>query len=329
MPSWFRHQSLEQRAGTLLNDGRYALKQGRRPEAIALFHAAMQLDPTVACEDWGLLPCLEAEGRGIFRTRMLDRLQAWYHQDTNQTHRHVARLSHKMHMRSYMAGQGIPLPALLAEAPSIEALDWAALPQDRVVIKPQNAANNDGVVIAVDGIDRMTGEPLNPDLPTYARTLHARHFETLPAVLVEDCLRDIGADMDPDLHIPRDFKVFAVAGLAVFVRVHDRNAPNGKRDMATFDRKGQPRPAALKKWPVAPAAPPPAGFGALIEMAETLSRQLPWLLRFDFYLTPDGPVFGEMTSFPNAGLDCTPFGRRTLLQMWEIWPDENGSVSLG
>ena len=65
----------------------------------------------------------------------------------------------------------------------------------------------------------------------------------------------------------------------------------------------------------------PPGFETLFAMAEAISQKLPWLLRLDFYLTPRGPVFGEFTTFPNAGLDLTPFSRRTLLQQWELWPD--------
>ena len=65
----------------------------------------------------------------------------------------------------------------------------------------------------------------------------------------------------------------------------------------------------------------PAGFAAVVAAAEALSARLPWLLRFDFYATAAGPLLGEVTTFPNAGLDFTAFGRRTLLQMWEIHPD--------
>ena len=46
------------------------------------------------------------------------------------------------------------------------------------------------------------------------------------------------------------------------------------------------------------------------------------MLRFDFYLTAGGPVLGEITTYPSAGMGYTAFSRRTLLQMWEITPDD-------
>src|SRR6056297_3217330 len=98
-------------------------------------------------------------------------------------------------------------------------------------------------------------------------------------------------------------------------------ATRPRRGALSLDREGRPVTATLAGWPDASQAPPPEGYGALVAMAERLSARLPWLLRLDFYLTPRGPVFGEVTTFPNAGLRYTPFARRTILQMWELWPD--------
>jgi len=93
------------------------------------------------------------------------------------------------------------------------------------------------------------------------------------------------------------------------------------RGMAVFDRQGRPLPAANRKWPHWPKLASLPGFAVTMAAAERLSALLPQLLRLDLYATPEGPVLGEITAYPSAGLDITPFSRRTLLQMWELAPD--------
>lgn len=311
---------LPDQAAEQLNAGRTALENDGLETAMPHFKAAMQLDPTVACARWGILPHLEAQNRGIFRDRMEARMRHWYGPSRSAAHESVAALSNKTRMREWITNVGLPLPALIGQANRVQDLPWDII-HSPVVIKPITGASNRGVVIAIQGQDVMAGTVFGPDLRWYVCDLYGRSFDTPPAVIAETLLQDVDLKKDPSLLIPRDFKVFAIGGHAVFVRVHDRNNASGKRSMATFDRQGRPCPAALLAWPEAPNTPPPAGFDQMITMAEQLSQALPWLMRFDFFLTPDGPVFGEFTSFPNAGLDLTPFGRRTLLQMWEVWPD--------
>ncbi|MDE4142356.1 ATP-grasp fold amidoligase family protein [Phaeobacter gallaeciensis] len=325
--SWTPRRIFPGRARPLLEEGRRALKGGARDEGMALLRAACILDPSVYCKPWGLMPLLKAEGRDRLRPRMLERLQDWYRAPRSRVHAHVARLTQKEEMRLYIEDLGLPLPQLWQQVPDLEALDWAALPQ-RVVLKPVNGASSKGVVVAAEGRDHMAQAAITPDLETYAKALYGCLFETPPQILAEEMLEDVAAQTDPALVIPRDFKAYAVAGDVAFVRVHDRNAADGKRNMMTLDRQGRRLPAALVGWPEAPGADgmatetvPPAGYDALIAMAEYLSARLPVLLRLDFYLTSSGPVFGEFTTFPNAGLDHTGFGRRTVLQMWEAWPD--------
>lgn len=316
------------RAAALLQEGRQALKEGRKEEGLILLRSACVLDPSVYCKPWGLMPILKAEGRDRLRPRMLERLNSWYHAPKSRVHAHVARLTQKPDMRLYIQDLGLPLPRLWQQAADFEALDWGALPE-RVVLKPENGASSKGVIVAAGGWDHMAQAAITPDLERYATALYRREFDAPPPLLAEEILEDVGAQSDPMLVIPRDFKVYAVAGDVAFVRVHDRNAADGKRSLMTLDREGRRLPAALRGWPEAAqvqreqadAAGTPAGYEALIAMAEHLSARLPALLRLDFYLTPSGPVFGEFTTFPNAGLDHTPFGRRTVLQMWELWPD--------
>ena len=315
------HLPASEQAQGLIAQGQRILEDGTRTQARPYFAAALQIDPTVAMLNWGLLPVLEGEGEGIYRDRMVARLQSWHRAPYSAVHAPVVALTDKDAMRRYVEALGLPLPQLHGGAQNLDRLNWDTIPTDRLVIKPLDSGDSQGVVVAVDGIDHITGSKIEPDLKTYTQDLYKRTFKRTPPVQVEQCLTDVDTLRDPSIIIPKDYKVFCIAGRAVFVRVHDRNGPNSKRHMATFDRNGARVPAMLTGWDEAPDGPPPQGFDALIVMAEKISQTLPWLLRFDFYLTPDGPVFGEITTFPNAGMDNTPLGRRTLLQMWEIWPD--------
>lgn len=326
------HPVFRHRARDLMRAGKAAVVAGQIDEGIALLRAAFALDPSVVCLPWGLMPHLAAQGRDGFRARMQQRLKSWYRAPQSQVHAQAASLTRKPVMHGYVGQLGLPLPRQMTQAARIEELDWANLPE-QVVIKPENGASSDGVIVAQGGIDHIAQAPIKPDLKTYACALYDRSFDKPQPVFAEQMLRDVAADQDPAVIIPRDFKVFAAGGHVGLVRVHDRNAPDGRRSLACYDRSGRRVPASLKGWPVLQGAPDddmmpadttaqtPAGWDALIAMAEYLSQKQPWLLRLDFYLTPQGPVFGEFTTYPNAGLNLTPFARRTLLQLWECWPD--------
>jgi hypothetical protein len=302
-----------------LRAGRAHLAAGDRAAAVAAFHAAVMADPRAALRDWGLVAVLQAEGRANLRLRLRDRLHRWRALPPDHPCVTVAGLTTKPGLRAFATRHGFALAPLLAMAPRLADLPQDLLAQDAIVVKPTGDSSNRGVAVMVGGIDRMTGAPTGPDPALYLARRYAQDGLTETPVLVEAALRD--ADPDPALIIPRDIKVFAVAGRAVMVRVHDRNAPEGRRGLITRDRLGAVLPASQIGWPAAPPGTPPPGWAALVAEAERQSALLPLFLRLDFYLTPAGPVLGEVTTHPNAGQNYTRFGRRTALQMWEIHPD--------
>ncbi len=253
---------------------------------------------------------------------MQARLQDWHRPPRSPLHAGLAALTHKRRLRDWAEGAGFRMPRLIAEASRLEELDWAALPGEGIVIKPVAATDAQGVVLVRDGIDHFARTPVGPDLAAHVRSRWAAAELLDSAVLVEEAVSDPGWPADPALAIARDVKVFAVGGHAGFVRVHDRNAEGGKRALSTRDRLGDVLPQSQKGWPEAPRVPVPDGWDGLIAEAERLSRIFPWLLRLDFYLSPRGPLLGEITTYPNAGLGYSHFGRRTMLQMWEVWPDD-------
>ena len=327
LPSEPRLGALTAAARRAIRDGRVALAQGDRAAAAAAFARATEADGRAPLMPWGLVPLLEAEGRGWVRDRMRARLAAWWQDGRVAPDAPpVARLQAKPALRAWAAGAGFAMTPVIASAPGLAALDWAALTgpsgrADRLVIKPANVDSRRGVIVLVDGTDHIARAPVGPDLAGYARALWASEGLSDRAVLVERLIVDSAGAARPDLIVPRDLKGFVVAGRVVFVQLLDRNGPGGMRGMATFDRLGRPLPATSRKWPKAPEVPPPPGLAATVAAMERLSALLPQLLRLDFYATPDGPLLGEITAYPSAGLDLTPFARRTLLQMWEIRPD--------
>lgn len=303
-----------------LDLGRAAQRNGDFEIAQIKFARAVNLDGRALCRPWGLLPHLTKQGRHSVRQRLEQRLCNWYPPDDGTPHGRIALLSHKVRMRAWADTHGFVTSALLAQVPSVADIDWTRMP-DRVVIKPENASSNLGVVVAIDGFDQMTKARICPDLRGYVEKIYQDEGLTRCGILIEEAITDVDVTTDPQLRIPRDFKVFAVNGHAAFVRVYDRNGPDGKRGLITYDRCGDILPDSKKKWPATRYAPPPKGFTALVAEAERASGLLPYILRFDFYLTASGPVLGEITTYPSAGLNYSTFSRRTMLQMWEITPD--------
>ena len=318
-----RPPALRGPAALALRQGRAALARDDRAAAMAAFVAATAADPLAFSHDWGLVPRLEAEGQGSLRNRMRGRLAAWWRDgQVAPDAPPVAALQAKPALRAWALAHDFAMAPLLVQAPSLDALDWAALaPGDRLVIKPANADSRRGVVVLAGGIDHIAQAPVGPDLAAYVRQLWAAEGLSGRAVLVEALLTDSAATQHPELVVPRDLKGFCVAGRVGYVQVLDRNGPDGMRGMACFDRSGRHLPHPSRKWPRLPGAIPPPGFADVVAEMERLSALLPQLLRLDFYATPAGPVLGEVTAFPSAGLDLTPFARRTLLQMWELRPD--------
>jgi len=320
---------LARAARAALGQGRSLWQAGDRAAARAAFARAAEADMRVFCHDWGILPGLAAAGQGSLKARLDARLAAWYGSDR---HAGVARppeaaaLAIKARLRPWAERHGFATPRLIAAAPHLDALDWpalraAALSAQGLVIKPANQSTCKGVAVLAGGTDHMARAPVGPDPAAYMRDLWARAGLADSPVLVEERLCDDGAGRDPSLVIPRDIKVYAVAGQVGYAVVLDRNAPGGKRSKRSYDGRGRWVPHTLTSWPEGAPRPAPPGLGPVVAEAMRASRLLPQMLRFDFYHTAAGPVLGEITTYPTAGLDHTWFSRRTLLQMWEVHPD--------
>lgn len=307
-------------ARAALDAARARMRAGDREGAMEILRPAFQDSPAIACHPWGLLPLLRAEGRAGLRRRLRRRVAAWYRPGPGLPPGGCAALTPKPRLRRWAAEQGIETPRLIATAPGLEALDWAALPPRGIVIKPEDGNTRKGVVIPWEGRDLMAKGPIPGDLEAYVRARWAEAGVTRQGVLVEELLVEAGRTPGP--HIPRDLKGYAVNGRVAAVQVVERNTPEGAPQlMAPFDPQGRLLPRINHSLETDPSLRPPPGLEAAVALIERVSALLPWMMRIDVYATTGGPVLGELTPYPSAGTHYTRFGRRLLLQMWEIYPD--------
>jgi TupA-like ATPgrasp len=227
----------------------------------------------------------------------------------------------KLLMRRYVASLGLRLPQIYADCGSVDEIDFARLPE-RVVIKPHNSWGAGGAMVIDCERELLSGAIVpRSALPNYCReTLaSAKRAGGPPRIIVEEFVRDY----DRRFVIPRDFKIYVAGGRAWVVQVIDRNGPKAtwnqsfySRDWAKFTDKFQTTymPGLDVQWP--PLLP------SLISAAELMARDLGAFLRLDFYLTSDGPVFGEITWSPFDGIGFTHYGERYLCDLMDRFPDK-------
>lgn len=228
-------------------------------------------------------------------------------------------VTNKLAQRNYMTTLGLRLPKLLADAGAVDEIDFAGLP-DQVVIKPHNSWSSDGVML-FDGERELLSDTLIPrqTLSDYCRKeIAAAHAYYPTRIVVEEFVRDY----DPRFIIPRDFKVFVAGGKAWIVQVIDRNPPKEQRTHCFYNKDwtrlsdpfhtGRLRGASIDRPPF---------LDELISVAERLAQDLGAFLRLDFYLTSEGPVFGEITWSPDAGYGFTRYGDRYLCDLIDRFPD--------
>lgn len=262
-----------------------------------------------------------------FKQRMDRRLACWYkgkdpHPDlaVQKRRKFLASLVNKTNMAAYIRKMGLPLPSTLADAETLDALDFAALP-NRIVIKPNNNADSKGVILFDGSKNLMNGDTV----PLEARTAYTEKIWTRDRVfekpktrvIVEEFLQDY----DPGFRIPRDFKVFVAAGKAHLIQVIDRNPEKKLRTNSFFTREWQYVDQKIKtNYNMGPAYDRPPSLEQLLDISDRISVDLEAFYRLDFFMTTRGPVFGEFTSYPSAGMAFTPFGDKVMCDMMELSP---------
>ncbi|MDU8914026.1 ATP-grasp fold amidoligase family protein [Aestuariicoccus sp. MJ-SS9] len=262
-----------------------------------------------------------AEAR--FKQRMDARLARWYHGADphpdpvlQSRRREIAQLVNKTAMRAYATRMKLPLPERYAEVSDIAWLDAAALP-DRVVIKPDNAANAEGVMLFDGDRELLRGAPVpRAERRAFAARRLAKPLARAPGarILAEALI----ADYDPAYPIPRDFKVYVAGGAPHVIQMVDRNGPTRHR---FYDRDWRPYDDFQTSNAAADPIPRPPHFAALMDLATRIAGDIGVFMRLDFYIAAEGVVFGEFTSYPNAGKNFTETGDAVLCALMDRFPD--------
>ncbi|QOC23779.1 hypothetical protein IC757_06540 [Wenzhouxiangella sp. AB-CW3] len=260
-----------------------------------------------------------------FKERMDDRLERWYkgadpHADfkSQERLRFLASLVNKGVMHEYIGKLGLRLPRQYADFQTPGALKRMHL-RDRVVIKPNNNADSKGVMLFDGDRELLSGDTvMQSDRPAYIAMVCERDgvfAKSGTRLIVEEFVEDY----DPEFAIPRDFKVFVADGRARLIQVIDRNPEKKLRTSSFFDRDwGFIHERIKTNYRMGPAYPRPPHLEALLADADRIARDIGVFYRLDFYLTSTGPVFGEFTSYPSAGMAFTSFGDQLMCEMMDM-----------
>jgi hypothetical protein len=233
----------------------------------------------------------------------------------------AAIATNKLLMRQYVRSIGLRLPNLYAAVSDVTEIDFTELP-DRIVLKPHSSWNSGGVMLIDKDRDLLSGIPVpRSELPELCRRkIATADLVDAPAqIMVEEFV----SDYDPRFSVPRDFKVYVAGGRAWVIRVIDRNGPKASRTHSFYSRDwARIRDPFQTNYLPGPTIPKPPLLHDLILAAERMAVDLGAFLRLDFYLTADGPVFGEITWNPSGGTGFTEYSARYLSDLMDRFPDQ-------
>lgn len=132
-------------------------------------------------------------------------------------------------------------------------------------------------------------------------------YEDIPRrVLVEELLRDAkGAE-------PAEYRLFVINGQVAFIQAEID--PFGERATAVMSRVWEALPVRMFDPPPANVPGRPANLRLMVDVAESLGRQMVDFVRVDVYDLLDRVVVGELTHYPMGGR--SPVSRRHYARLW-------------
>jgi len=131
--------------------------------------------------------------------------------------------------------------------------------------------------------------------PSHARRLREWGYLGIPRrVLIERMVET------PDGTLPEDYKFFVYHGRAHFIQ-YDCDRPRLKLNF--YDRDWNLLPGKLRYPRTSDPVARPGNLDQMVEIAETIGAQFDFV-RVDLYSPPQGILFGEVTFYPNAGLEA-------------------------
>ena len=259
--------------------------------------------------------------RHRLKAKLDARLAYWESPDAPSEVKALESLSsNKLLMRRYVKSLGLRLPEIYSDAGDVNAIDFASLPE-RVVIKPHDGWYSDAVML-IDGERELLSGAAVPRaaLPDFCRkTFASARFVRNSRIIIEEFVQDY----DRRFAIPRDFKICVAGGKAWVVQVIDRNGPKAGRNHSAYSRDWtQFADPFHTAYLTGPSVPRPPFLAELISASELVASDLGAFLRLDFYITSNGPVFGEITIYPAAGFGFTQFGASYFCRLMDRFPDQ-------
>lgn len=276
---------------------------------------AIELNRNLIFKDWGI-----ASKDTSVKSILKDRLHQWL-VIKNPKFSNIVELLNKDKAKHYIQKKGFLSPKTLLITSDVKDLRLSHFP-NRIVIKPEDGHGAQGVLVIDNGIDlfnlikipHQLGKFLNDKVLKYSHLGSER-------VIFEELIEDVDYENNPYLKIPRDFKVFAADGKVFWIGVYNRNAREGLRSLVEYDLAWNRLPTMSTALIQGATENKPKFFDDLIRQAEEISRDFPYVMRLDFYISNKGVVFGEFTPNPNAGFNLTELGERVLQQLFFIYPD--------
>lgn len=234
-----------------------------------------------------------------------------------------AKLVEKDYAQKVVNHLGIRTPKVYATG-TLEEIFKRARPK-RFVLKPKVGASMNGVIAVDNNFDCISRRTLEGSVEEFYESIKfpwkSRQF------IMEEFVSDIQEKHNPYIKIPRDFKCFASRGEFLWVNVYNRNYPSSKEmTIACLDGNWRRLPNTSEVYRDSVNIEKPLFFDELKGCVEKLSASFPYFMRFDFFISENGPVFGEFTHNSSEGRFQTKFGERTQLQILYIHPDTENPI---
>lgn len=238
-----------------------------------------------------------------------------------------AWLGEKAAVRTFADSIGVAQPELLATGPSIDDIDFAALP-DRFVIKPDGLHSGQGVhLLTRIGPDRfrdqMKGQEISVDFlrEEYEQLRPKLQVPAHYKVIVEEWVTGEKGLVGP---IPPDFKLYVFYDRVKLIQQVNRNV----KPIAIGWYDGNFRPLRIEDC--MPSMPRiyavdrltlPRRWKDVLRMARktSVAMQTPFT-RIDIFVSDRGPLLGEVTLAPGGAGYSYPFAPaydRKLGKAWE------------
>ncbi|HHU32431.1 MAG TPA: glycosyl transferase [Clostridia bacterium] len=234
------------------------------------------------------------------------------------------KMSDKFEVRQYVAaaiGEEYLIP-LLGVWEKFEDIDFRQLPEQFVL---KCTHDSGGVVICQDKKNfdvKAARQKINSCLRRnyYYHGREWAYKGIKPRIICEKYLTDeFGSELI-------DYKVWCFDGKAKCIKVCSNRYAAGGLKIDFYDlnwevmpfKKGYPNSGTI--------IPKPKNFAKMIELAEKLSKDIPFL-RVDFYDTKEHLYFGEFTFYPGSGLEkITPESYDYLLGSWINLPQGKSAI---